>query len=948
MSSQQALSLRSVRHLMLCAVGGVLALSAAALGQSEAQIQAHNAARADKGGLVTLQLLGKDTRRNAQTPPDMIVDGNARSRTVLENPPYLFRIDLVETLPISHIHFICTNYEGEQSPEKIEVRLSDGTVIEKTLEVIRPTSANRKPRQTIEIGDKPLKWVEVKVLSHHPGTARYGGIGEIEVITSANLAEYLTVPDYNPEAPTYIEPASPRSDYSDTQVTLPEPIPAGTFPGIYLTRDEIVALRQQMQQSERAQPALRAVVEGARGALDRPIEFPDPQVPAQLKHRNDPAAKAHSELSKLAGRLGWAYQFTDDERFAQKAREILVGYARLYPNDYAEHKGVNRSDTGKVMAQRLSEAMWLLPLIQAYDLIHDSPALSAEDRTLIENDLIRTALTFIQRRDAATEVARRDSANPNWRNADPAAAAEGSWAGNWINFYNAAYIQGGIVLGDQDWIDIGAAGTRNMIVKGIGDDGMWREGAIGYQIFARMALIACLEPLARRGIDLYSYDQHRVKNLWDSPLKLAYPDGTIAGINDTGRASAAGSWQAMAFDYAWLRWRDPNYGVLINRAPRQIHQSEAIYFPAQIYETLPEKPLEGIGSALFDTVGYAIMRGEDGGGSTFFLLKYGPHGGVHGHPDKLNLILFADGDELSGEPVMYRYEDPRHQLWTKSTIGHWTLAVNERNQTAHTGKLLLYSHESPINVVRGVSTEAYPGVALDRTVVQMPGYLVDVFRAWGRSSRTFDYPLTFRGRLDGFDGESPDLKPMGSAEQIGYSQIRTAEPVKTDGNWIGAWQRPADTDGERPHPANHVRVIVAGAPESEIYTGRNVDGRDQVIIRRTGTEAVFGAVIDPYQASDAVAAVERFEVSGPVPAYGLRIRRTDGGTDLIVVRYDPQTDSQPAAASSVEQLKTNALVTVVRLDSAGKVIGMGLFGGTEASYADQRLSLDSAGNKWMQ
>ena len=31
-----------------------------------------------------------------------------------------------------------------------------------------------------------------------------------------------------------------------------------------------------------------------------------------------------------------------------------MGYAKLYPNDYEEHKGVNANDTSKVMAQRLS------------------------------------------------------------------------------------------------------------------------------------------------------------------------------------------------------------------------------------------------------------------------------------------------------------------------------------------------------------------------------------------------------------------------------------------------------------------------------------------------------------------------------------------------------------------------------------------------------------------
>ncbi|MFO8076737.1 MAG: hypothetical protein R6T85_11540, partial [Egibacteraceae bacterium] len=68
------------------------------------------------------------------------------------------------------------------------------------------------------------------------------------------------------------------------------------------------------------------------------------------------------------------------------------------------------------------------------------------------------------------------------------------------------------LLDDQNWIDVGAANTRAMIANGIGDDGMWGEGAIGYQLFARHALVACLEPLARKGIDLYGFMNCRFKN----------------------------------------------------------------------------------------------------------------------------------------------------------------------------------------------------------------------------------------------------------------------------------------------------------------------------------------------------------------------------------------------------------------------------------------------------
>ncbi len=928
--------------------------------QIEKEIQAHNAARTENGGRISLRLLGEEAGKDSSTMPEAAVDGNVHTRCVTWGVPILYRIELIDRLPVTQVNFICSDYASAESPKDILVTFSDGATVSKTLEVIRPEDRRDKPRQTIEV-NREIEWVEVKILSTHPGalnpqTGRrinYGGIGEIEVITSADLSPYLSVTDYNPEAPVYVSGGSPRSDYSDVKVTLPDPIPLGRHPGIYLTREEIVEMRETMKQDPRAVEMVEKLISTCDEWLDREIVHPDPAVPAQMRDRGDAQAQAHDLMSKMAGWFGWAYQLTDDERYAEKAREILVGYARLYPDDYKEHKGVHSGDTSKVMAQRLSEAMWLLPLIQSYDMVHDAECMSDADRRLVENDLIRTAITFINsKRSGQEEVDRRDRQDADWRTAEPA-QARGA-VGNWMNFYNAAYLQGGIVLEDRNWIDIAAANTRYMIANGIGEDGMWKEGAIGYQLFARNALVACMEPLARKGIDVYGFQQCKAKNLWDSPLKYAYPDGTAPGINDSGRTAVGGTWTAMAYDYAYLRYGDPNYGKLVNDAPRQVFQSAGCYFPTRIYRELPERPIEGLGSVIFDALGYAILRGKDAGDETFLLMDYGPHGGTHGHPDKLNLILFADGDELAGEPQGYRYEDARHGEWTRPSIAHWTLSVDEHAQSPTTGKLLCFHDAGDVKIMRGVSDGAYPGVVLDRTVVQMPGYVVDLYRAWGPAEHTFDYPLCFRGTLDALDGIDPaSLQPMGPSTKRGYKHILASRVMQGAEDWSGTWSRDAaepvleseTTDARAGHPANKVTATVLGGPGSTVFAGTVPGDRHQAVVRRHGREAVFAVVVDPYMASDAVESIRLLDTGGPVPAYGVAVKRADAGTDLIVVRADQQREGNPAAPTSFRSGKTDALVSVVRLDAEGEPVEMGMIGGTALTFGDRRL-LPEAGIRW--
>ncbi|MCI5135332.1 MAG: hypothetical protein D3920_09735 [Candidatus Electrothrix sp. AW2] len=233
--------------------------------------------------------------------------------------------------------------------------------------------------------------------------------------------------------------------------------------------------------------------------------------------------------------------------------------------------------------------------------------------------------------------------------------------------------------------------------------------------------------------------------------------------------------------------------------------------------------------------------------------------------------------------------------------------------------------------MRAVSDGAYPGVVLDRTVVQMPGYIADIYRAWSATEHSYDYSLWFRGDLDKLDHtDSSTLQPMADQTVKGYKYIHTLPAQLTANNWTGNWTREAmepNKDSEKIDeqlggPANHVRATLLGVPNTEVFIGQGVGvgERQRAVFRRKGKEATFISVIDPYKALDVVRSVEPLKVKGPVRAEGLKVVRHDGGTDLIVVRYDPQSDGEPAAPSSFSGGKTDALVTIVRYDKTNNII----------------------------
>ena len=90
---------------------------------------------------------------------------------------------------------------------------------------------------------------------------------------------------------------------------------------------------------------------------------------------------------------GLIYQVTGDEKYARKAREILLAYAERYLT-YPMHNNQGKPGKGgRVASQSLTEASWLIDMVQGADLVWTT--LSDTDRKAIADKLLRPALNEI-------------------------------------------------------------------------------------------------------------------------------------------------------------------------------------------------------------------------------------------------------------------------------------------------------------------------------------------------------------------------------------------------------------------------------------------------------------------------------------------------------------------------------------------------------------------------
>jgi hypothetical protein len=764
-------------------------------------------------------------------------------------------------------------------------------------------------------------------------------------------AQDAAIPGYDPNAPVFVHAASASAgETAPTAVKLPPVAKPGEHPCILLTPSEITGLKNDLQNTPRGKEALSTLLGIADGAVASPLNFPDPKgPPGQLHDRHDAVAQAHSHLSNACGDCGLAYALTGDVKYAQRAADILNGYADRYA-EYPVHRGANANDTGKVMAQRLSEAMWLIPLIEGYDYIHDSGVLTAQNKQDIETKLLKAAVVFIRNKPTDTEISQRDSQDPNWRTDEPPTR---KGAANWLFFYNAATLMTGAATGDKNLVDLGAADIRFLIHNGIGSDGMWMEGAIGYQFFAMSALTLSLETAARQGIDLWSFDDDRAKKLFDSPLRFAYPDGTAPGIGDSGRVSYGGT-DTMSYDYAWLRYGDPAYDNFINESPRHLMLSEGIYAPSRVYQTLPETKTISYGSTLFESLGYAILRDD----KCYALDNYGPVGPVHSHCDKLNLTLWAVGDggvgdEIGGQPRFYRYENPLHEEWSKPSISHNTVTMDQHSQALTQGRLLVFEATPSVKVMRAVCDTAYPGALLDRTTIVTPDSIIDLFQAGSSASHTWDCTYRYQGALN-LLAATPNLPappvsvphtgddskvaaapatppppeaaasvpgtPLGTSD--GYQHFNVISTLPADNQWAGLWKT----------SVGDFNVTLAGVPKQQVLAGVGPDLGQMVVARQVGNSAAFGATYQMAAWGNPVQSVAWLPTDDGVRA--CQITQKDGTKTLVVLGS--------GAAWQAGDWKSDARVFYLR--QTGATTTAMICGGTSAQGPGGSIQLTSAGN----
>jgi hypothetical protein len=161
-----------------------------------------------------------------------------------------------------------------------------------------------------------------------------------------------------------------------------------------------------------------------------------------------------------------------------------------------------------------------------------------------------------------------------------------------------------------------------------------------------------------------------------------------------------------------------------------------------------KKPIISISSTNFPDSGYAILCSGQGTDATWFCIDYGPHGGGHGHPDKLGFVLYGFGNVLAPDPGTANYGVPIQADWFRTTIAHNTLTVNETSQKPAEGKCLAFINDKDFDAVLCYAGNIYDGVSFYRTVGLFEGKLlvfIDIIES--KTNNILDIAFHHTGKL---------------------------------------------------------------------------------------------------------------------------------------------------------------------------------------------------------
>jgi hypothetical protein len=428
----------------------------------------------------------------------------------------------------------------------------------------------------------------------------------------------------------------------------------------------------------------------------------------------------------LADRAG-----AGDRSAADSALDWLDIYATAYRSIPVEHTGAKEwMVPGRLFQQALSEMIWASAVGSGVWTLAGALDDSRLDRLRATAIPLLTSL-------GQTAVAARDRTELR---------------SNYVAWFNAA---GALTSGaltrlgeetpDEGWI-AGPLGLHEQVRAAILDDGWEWEASTYYHAFVLLAYLLTLR--GHNPADLPDDVAERIVGMIGVLGAIATPDGVLPSLHDSPYRAAAAD-EALTSEHQRIEVLEL---ADVAELARQFVRTDALApLAAWCQEVLSRTGATGAlvgrsgwftglppsgepagtpatqGSRLFPDAGYAVVRPAHGTWQA--VLDFGPHGGSHGHLDKLSLYVYGAGVAWQPDPGVVPYGSRlRHDVY-RTTRAHPAFSVDDTEQAECAGTLVRWIEDSGRTIAVAEVDTAYPGVVARRHLVvvdRLRGGMLDI------------------------------------------------------------------------------------------------------------------------------------------------------------------------------------------------------------------------------
>jgi hypothetical protein len=600
--------------------------------------------------------------------------------------------------------------------------------------------------------------------------------------------------------PTFSRAVVPRSLFLALLFLLCLNVAAQEHPSLILTKDGVKQIRSNLGKA----PLFDASLADAKAEVDAEIKL-GIQLPIPKDYSGGYTHERHKKNFLMMEKAGVLYQILGDQRYGVYVRDMLLGYAKMYPT-LPLHSQTRSDSRGKLFWQALNDANWLVYASQAYDCVYDF--ISPSERAVLERDLFKPFANFLST--GSPRFFNRVHNHATWGTAAVGMIGLVMRDNELVDRALNGLKEDGLPAGlkDNDGGLIRKEGQKTGFLANIDEpfspDGYYNEGPY-YQRYAMYPFLVFAESLhnVRPDLKIFEYRKGILLRAVNALLNLTNSAGEFFPLNDGQKGMSYYSRELVsAVDIAYFYGgKDPSLLSIAKNQGRVQLNNSGMAVALAIKNNL-EKPFEKRSVDLSDGSdgtegGVAVLRNKRSGDEMMLVMKYSSQGSSHGHYDKLSFSYYKNDQEVLQDYGLVRFVNveqkgggnylPENTTWAKQTIAHNTVVQNE---TSHFGgdfdtgskfasqKYFYNASDPKAQVISAREDNAYPGTSFHRTMalIEEEGFerpfVLDIIQLDSKTANRYDLPFYYFGQImsANYKYASPNvLEMLGKAN--GYQHL---------------------------------------------------------------------------------------------------------------------------------------------------------------------------------